>query len=260
MMVENQPELTFNPARGMWNVRGMHNLPDLFARHVFEVNPTESLPYRLLAPRSLEQGQRYPLIIFLHGVGERGEDNERQLRHGAGPFVEPAVRQKYPCWLLIPQCPSTHYWVDPDARRRQAGQPNKMAMPLRLTMDVVSTLEDGGAIDSNRIYLIGLSMGGFGTWDLAARHPERFAAAVPICGGGEPATAPKLRDMPLWAFHGARDEVVPAMYSRLMIEAIRAVGGEPRYTEYPDVGHNAWDPALREPDLLPWLFAQRTQQ
>jgi predicted peptidase len=107
------------------------------------------------------------------------------------------------------------------------------------------------------VYVMGLSMGGFGTWDLVTRYPKRFAAAVPICGGGDPGRVESLGDLPLWVFHGADDEVVAPIYSRRMVEAIRAAGGDPRYTEYPGVGHNSWDPAFAEPELFPWLFAQR---
>lgn len=128
---------------------------------------------------------------------------------------------------------------------------------MALVQSLIDDLQSRLPIDAQRLYVVGLSMGGFGTWDLISRWPQRFAAAVPICGGGDPAQAGALRDLPLWAFHGARDPVVSVDRSRQMIQALRALGGQPRYTELADVAHDAWNATFAHPDLRPWLFAQR---
>lgn len=211
------------------------------------------LPYRLLTPERLEAAKRYPLVLFLHGAGERGTDNEAQLKHGVPEFLQPAVRWKYPCFLAAPQCPSGQWWTD-WSERQQAELPTE---PLRMAIELLNRLERDYSIDAARIYVTGLSMGGFGTWDLLWRLPQKFAAAVPICGGGHVADAPRIAHVPVWAFHGALDDVVSVSYSRTMIDVLRRAGGQPRYTEYPDVGHDSWTPAYRAPGLFDWLFAQR---
>ena len=125
---------------------------------------------------------------------------------------------------------------------------------------VIAALEDTlkrEPIDPARIYLTGLSMGGYGSWDLAARMPDRFAAVIPICGGGDGATAAKIKDLPIWCFHGDADTAVRVERSRTMIEALRAAGGAPKYSELAGVGHDSWTPAYRDPDVLAWLFAQK---
>jgi predicted peptidase len=213
----------------------------------------KKLPYRLLTPLRYDHGERYPLVLFLHGAGERGNDNVAQLLHGVPEFVAPAKRKKYPCFLLAPQCPRHERWADWSARR----QPEMPTEPLRLALAALEQMQKEYSVDADRIYVTGLSMGGFGTWDLVSRYPERFAAAVPICGGGDPAMASRLTQLPIWAFHGRRDLVVPARCSRTMIEALKQAGGQPRYTEFPRVGHASWVPAYKDSELFGWLFAQK---
>jgi predicted peptidase len=130
---------------------------------------------------------------------------------------------------------------------------------MRLALAAVEGLKKEFNLDESRLYLTGLSMGGYGTWDLLARHPKMFAAAVPVCGGADEATAPVIKDIPIWFFHGGALPVVPTYRSRNMIKALKAAGGEPKYTEYPGVGHNSWDRAYSEPELPKWLFAQKRQ-
>ena len=131
---------------------------------------------------------------------------------------------------------------------------------MALLIELLAEAERMFPIDPDRIYVTGLSMGGFGTWDLIARFPDRFAAAVPVCGGGDPGTAPLIRDLPVWAFHGALDRVVPPSNSRVMVRALQEAGARPGYSEYPDVGHNSWTKAYEDPYLLPWLFEQHRQK
>jgi predicted peptidase len=229
----------------------------LFQKHQAEDPAGHRVPYRLLPPKGPEAGRSYPLLLFLHGAGERGEENERQLIHGGATFLADAFRERFPCWVLAPQCPLEDYWVRIDWRRGEGAQPREISPHLQMILEVIERLRAAGEVDAARIYVMGLSMGGFGTWDLVTRFPGLFAAAVPICGGGDPRRAAWLRDLPLWVFHGAEDTVVPPDHSRRMVRAIEAAGGKPRYTEYPGVGHNSWDPAFAEPELFSWLFAQK---
>jgi len=205
-----------------------------------------SLNYRLLRPASLAEGKTYPLVIFLHGAGERGDDNKAQLRHGVRNFASKDFQAKHPCFLIAPQCPRNQFWGF-----RKGGDPSELVLSL------IEELCRELPIDRSRIYLTGLSMGGFGTWDLLTRKPELFAAGLPICGGGDPKKADRLANVPIWAFHGADDKVVPPARSREMIEAIKKAGGKPRYEEYKGVGHDSWTQTYANPAVLDWLFAQK---
>jgi len=217
--------------------------------------------YQVFAPSSRAGGAKPPVILFLHGSGERGSDNQRQVAVGIGTYVRRHVAD-FPAIVVFPQAPEDAEW-------------NQIADVVLAQLDA-ATREFGG--DRDRTMLTGLSMGGFGAWDIALRDPRRFAALVPICGGlvspGRPsmnvaslageadpyaAAARQLRDVPTWIFHGARDDAVPPEYSRRMAAALEAAGArDARYTEFPEAGHNSWDPAyLDTPDLWPWLFAQR---
>ncbi|MGB8852661.1 MAG: PHB depolymerase family esterase [Pirellulales bacterium] len=213
---------------------------------------------RLLRPPRIEPGKTYPVVLFLHGAGERGTDNEQQLAYLPTWLAEPAMQEQYPCYLVAPQCRPDRRWVevawDDVASTPQAPQMTDDLAAAVAALDEVVTTE---AADSGRVYLTGLSMGGFGAWDLAARMPERFAALLPICGGGDEATAPRLARLPIWCFHGADDTVVLPGRSRSMIAAVKAAGGSPQYSELEGVGHDSWTPAYRDPAVLDWLFAQR---
>ncbi|MCI0461731.1 MAG: prolyl oligopeptidase family serine peptidase [Gemmataceae bacterium] len=226
-------------------------------RRVYKDAQDKTLPYRLLAPEQIEPGQTYPLVLFLHGGGERGDDNERQLAHGVPEFASAANRQKYPCFLAAPQCPAGSRWVEVDWTADSHKQPERPSEPLRLALELIEALCEELPIDRGRIYITGLSMGGYGVWDALSRRPELFAAGVPVCGGGDEALAERIAEVPVWAFHGARDGVVKPARSRNMIEALKQAGGSPTYTEYPDVGHNSWVRAYRDPELFRWLFSQK---
>jgi predicted peptidase len=212
-----------------------------------------TLAYRFL-PNPTDQAQ--PLVVFMHGAGERGADNAAQLRHVVGMFARPEIRRRFPCQVVAPQCPTGRRWVECDWNRLQHDMPDAPSEPLTLLVGLLDELVLDPLVDAGRIYVMGLSMGGYGTWDLIARQPERFAAAVPICGGGDERQAGKLAHIPIWAFHGADDSVVPVARSRNMVAAVRAAGGNVRYTEYAGTGHGSWVPASRERELLPWLFGQ----
>ena len=198
-------------------------------------------------------------MVFLHGSVGRGTDNQKQLRSGVEEFVKDATRKKHPCFLVVPQCPPDKLWFNVSARdvRGNLPLPESPTEPSAMVLDLIEALCKDYRIDKDRIYLTGLSMGGYGTWDLISRRPELFAAAIPVCGGGDPAQAEKLARLPIWAFHGDADPLVPAERSRDMIAAIKKAGGEPKYTEYKGVGHDAWTPTYRDNKVLDWLFAQK---
>lgn len=220
------------------------------------VSGKDSLPYRLLKPAGMPAKKDFPLVIFLHGAGERGNDNEVQIKHVSTLFSDAENRRRFPCFVVAPQCPENKSWASHDRGENGPVMRAKPNLPMALLIQLIDEIERDFPIDRSRIYVTGLSMGGFGTWDLIARFPDRFAAAVPICGGGDRRTAQEIKHVPLWAFHGALDNVVPPRYSRAMIRALQEAGGVPGYTEYPDVGHDSWTYAYQDPHLLTWLFDQ----
>ena len=220
-----------------------------------------SLPYRLLKPDGYDKDgkDRFPLVVFLHGAFGRGTDNKKQLRSGVEEFATDQARKKHPCFLAIPQCPPDKQWTNVgwfDGKRNVplAKSPTE---PSALVLDLIDTVASEYRIDKDRIYLTGVSMGGYGTWDLVSRRPELFAAAIPISAGGDPSQAEKLAKLPIWAFHGGADPLVPVERPRDMIVAIKKAGGEPKYTEYKGIGHDAWTPTYRNTEVLDWLFEQK---
>jgi predicted peptidase len=188
------------------------------------------------------------VYIWVTRAGERGSDNTAQLKHGVPEFAKEANRKNYPCFLIAPQCPAGQSW----ANRKGKAQ----SEPGRLVLELIAALQKEFPVDAKRIYITGLSMGGFGTWDLVARRPELFAAAVPICGG-DTSKAERLAKVPIWVFHGDKDTAVKVTFSRDMVAAIEKAGGKPKYTEYKGVGHDSWTPAYRDPELMKWLFEQK---
>jgi predicted peptidase len=229
----------------------------MFEPRQFADEQRNVLKYRLLKPAGYNVNRKYPLVIFLHGAGERGDDNKVQLVHGMKEFLDPARREKMPCYVVAPQCPTGKKWVEVDWSAPSSKFPEQASDSLGLTIKLVQSMIETAAVDPNRIYITGLSMGGYGTWDAAARHPELFAAAAPICGGGDPETASRFKHIALWAFHGDQDQAVKVERSRQMIEALKAAGGEPKYTEYPGVGHDSWTDTYKNQEFHDWLFAQR---
>jgi predicted peptidase len=209
-----------------------------------------ALSYRLLKPATVEEGKKYPLVIFLHGSGERGDDNKAQLKHGVAEFAK--RRKEFPCFLIAPQCP---------AGQRGWGLSAKsgVAAPGKLVLDLIDKTCKDLPIDTKRIYLTGLSMGGYGTWTLLADKPDLFAAAIPICGGGDPESAAKIAKIPIWVFHGDKDTAVKVERSRDMVAALEKAGGKPKYAEYHGVGHDSWTRTYANVKVLAWLFAQKKE-
>jgi predicted peptidase len=216
-----------------------------------------NLLFRILSPENYDTSINYPLIIFLHGAGERGDDNERQLIHGAKLFEDRDNRKEFPAFVLFPQCPENSKWVDVDWTSESSVMNENPTRELELVILLIDKINKTYKIDTNRIYLMGISMGGFGVWDMICRYPDKFAAAVPICGGGDENQAFKIVNVPIRAFHGKQDKLVKVSRSRNMIDVIKKLGGNPKYTEYENVGHDAWNYAFSEPDLLKWLFSQK---
>jgi predicted peptidase len=217
------------------------------------VDGSDTLPYRLLKPRKVDSNTTYPLVIFLHGSGERGNDNEKNIKHIKDAFTNNGNRMKYPCFVIAPQCPEKSKWIEAYNTALSA----KPAKPMQQFIELLENILKEYPIDKSKIYITGVSMGGYGTWDLIARYPEKFAAAVPICGGGDEKTAPRIKHIPIWAFHGSKDNTVPPEKSRSMIKALQNAGGSPGYTEYPDVEHPSWVHAYKDPFLMVWMFRQK---
>lgn len=215
------------------------------------------LLYREIQPEGVDASRRYPLVLFLHGAGERGSDNRRQMVHGIKSLVAFSKAYGEPCFYLIPQCPEGRQWVKVPWGAKSHAIPESPSEELALALDLVKAKAAEWPIDKDRIYITGISMGGYGTWDAISREPGLFAAAIPICGGGDVACAERLKGLPIWVFHGSADEAVPVCRSRNMVEALRRAGGRVLYHEYPGAGHNVWSRTYDNAVVLRWLFDQR---
>ena len=221
------------------------------------------IPYRIRRPGDLSPDDPVPLIIFLHGAGSRGDDNRKQLGWFPEWWVtESRLGDRHRAVIFVPQCPTGGRWasVATDAegeRRIDASLPP--TEPMQAVMKKIQELVADPAIDPSRVYLTGLSMGGFGSWDLVSRHPDWFAAVVPICGGGDPSFAPRIAasGVPIWTVHGDADRVVPVDLTRTMVRAIRKADGRVGYTELPGVRHDSWRFGYGPEGPMEWMLAQR---
>lgn len=222
-----------------------------------------TLNYQIMFPENYDENKQYPLILFLHGAGERGSDNQKQLTHGKDFFIQNA-RSKYPAIVIVPQCPEQYYWSA--VKRHQID--GKMdfsfdsillpTVPMQLVMTLVEDWLQSGKIDRSRVYAGGMSMGAMGLYELLTFMPNTFAAAFPICGGGDLKRAPIYANTTaMWIFHGDADGVVSVNYSRLMYTTLLNYGCDVKYTEYPEVNHNSWDYVFKEKGLFDWMFDQR---
>ncbi len=214
-------------------------------------------PYRIRRPDRIAEGERLPLVVFLHGAGERGDDNVSQLKYFPQRAFSEEHLLRHRCIVLAPQCPSGESWVEFDHPYEASMKQEEAAPAMQAAIAAVQRVLEQEPVDPFRVYLVGLSMGGYGTWDLAARHPELFAAIVPICGGGDPATASQLASVPTWAFHGTADTVVPEVRTVEMVEAIQDAGGSPKYSALEGVGHNSWSTAFGPEGGMDWMFDQQ---
>lgn len=238
---------------------------NLYQKHWFIQNG-DTLPFRVLLPKDYDAAKKYPVVFFLHGRGESGSDNEKQLTHGATLFLKDSIRHAFPAIVIFPQCSDKSYWsnVHTIAQGNQNGKRAFYFVPdgppstdMQLLLGLVDHVLAHYGVNKQQVYVMGLSMGGMGTFELVRRKPATFAAAVPICGGAHEATAKELRKTAWWIFHGAKDDVVLPQYSEVMAAALKKQKASVKFTLYPNANHNSWDPAFSEPSLLPWLFSQR---
>ena len=237
----------------------------MYQKEEFTSPDGATLRYRILYPDGYDRSKKYPLILVLHGAGERGSDNEKQLVHGSRMFLDPAVRKKFPAIVVFPQCPEESYWSSVQIDREKTplqldfDYSRPITAPLSLTMKLLNDLVEKERVDSRRIYITGLSMGGMGTFEAVHRYPRTFAAALPICGGGDTIRYQRT-ETPFWVFHGDADNVVDVKYSRAMVRCLEVLDVKTKYTEYPGVMHNSWDSAFAEPRFLKWMFAKRQKK
>jgi predicted peptidase len=234
----------------------------LYEKKQFTSSDGFTLPYRILLPEGYAEGKKYPLILVLHGAGERGSDNEKQLIHGSKLFLDSLIRKKHEAIVVFPQCPENSYWSSVEIDRNKAplaldfDYSRPITRPLKASIELVRELLTKERIDERRVYITGLSMGGMGTFEAVHHYPNLFAAALPICGGGDTEHYRKVKT-PFWVFHGSDDAVVNVRYSKEMVGKLKDVGAKVKYTEYPGVNHNSWDNAFAEPDFLPWMFKRK---
>jgi predicted peptidase len=227
------------------------------------INGKDTLRYRILYPENYKKRKAYPLIVFLHGSGERGDNNEAQLMHGGDLFIKENIRKEFPAIVIFPQCPKDSTWArfrrDANTDERTAMIQETPTMPQQLVKQLMDELSKSGTVNSKQIYLGGLSLGGMGTYDLLIRYPEYFAAAFPICGATKPPLyIEKAGSIPVWIFHGALDKSVSPTFDRELYKGLLAKGIQTaKYTEYPQAAHNSWDSAFAEPKLLPWIFSNK---
>jgi predicted peptidase len=255
------------------------NTFDGYTSHLFTDAQGNSLRYYLYVPQNYNPAQKYPLVLLLHGGGERSkptntpQQNEKVLLSDPYALVwsadyaapgNPHIQQRWPCFVVVPQLSTGQNWVNVPVNGGSYSQPTQPSTGLLVAKEILDALQkEYVGIDANRLYVTGLSLGGYGTWDAIERWPGYFAAAAPIAGAGDPSKASVLKNLPVWAFHGSADTTVPVTGSRNMIAAIQAAGGHPRYTEFPGQGHGVWGfvyglngGPLLVTGFYPWLFSQ----
>ena len=224
------------------------------------ISENDTLHYRLMMPKYFESNKHYPVVLFLHGAGERGNDNAKQLIHGSELFYK--IRDSFPAIIIFPQCPENDYWSNVKVNR--STKPLSLSFPvdsaptksMTLVMQLVEDLLAKPYVDKNKVFVGGLSMGGMGTFEILYRKPEVFAAAFTICGAGNPETTQVYaKTIPMWIFHGANDNVVDPKESVAMVSGILKNGGKPNFSLYAKDNHNSWDSAFAEPLFIPWLFS-----
>ena len=226
------------------------------------IQGADTLKYRILYPENFDATKKYPVVLFLHGRGESGNDNEKQLTHGSKLFLADSFRKNYPSIVIFPQCAETSYWSNVEIEEasgkrfftfQKGGKPTKS---MALVLSLMDKVEKEPYTDKSKVYVGGLSMGGMGTFEILRRKSKTFAAAFAICGGDNVANAKKYKNIPLWIFHGGLDDVVNPQLSYNVFRELRALGHEPKFTIYPKANHNSWDATFAEPGLLSWLFSQ----
>jgi len=196
--------------------------------------------YLLYVPKNKPESGKYPLLLFLHGSGERGENLDLVKKNGPPSFLD--EKDDFPFVVVSPQCPKGIWWNAPSL------------------LKILDQVESRLPIDKDREYVTGLSMGGFGTWDLAQLAPDRFAAIAPVCGGGDSSRLCLIRHIPAWVFHGAKDDVVSPNQAERLVKGLQQLGADVKLTIYPDYGHNSWEPAYADPELYKWLLSHKRNE
>ncbi|HLT53076.1 MAG TPA: dienelactone hydrolase family protein [Flavobacteriaceae bacterium] len=229
----------------------------------FFVKGNDTLRYRIMFPENFSENNSYPVVLFLHGAGERGSDNKKQLVHGSKLFTNHINRGAFPAIVVFPQCPQESYWSNADVDRSSYPislifpKDKAPTKPMDLVINLMEEIQAKPYVNKAKIYVGGLSMGGMGTFEILSRKPDMFTAAFAICGGGNAELAENYASkVPMWIFHGAKDDVVKPEMSINMVSAIIKYGGKPNFSLYADDNHNSWDSAFAEPQLLPWLFSK----
>jgi len=224
-----------------------------FAARSFKAANGVTMPYRLFIPSAEPRTKALPLVVYLHGSGGIGDDNVKQISGGNATgthvWTTPDAQRRHPTYVLAPQLPQGAQWG--------ASGSDALSSHAEALVQLIAALTREFSLDPGRVYLTGQSLGGYGTWDIISKRPDLFAAAVPLCGDGNPSRVAAARRLPIWVFHGAQDPLVPVTGSRDLVAALRAVGNPVKYTEYPDVGHDVWTRAYMDPALADWLFGQR---
>ena len=247
----------------LWGIACLAFGQEEFEKKVFRTASGDELNYRLLRPENEQASEKYPLVIFLHGAGERGSDNEKQLFHGSKMWLDPANRKEYPAYVLFPQCPENYYWAY--LERPSVFYSKKMLadFPISPVMVVLKQLIDRylllPQIDKKRVYIIGISIGAIGVYDMTIRYPEIFTAAIPICGIVNPKRLEAAKGVKFRLFHGDADNDVPTSGSRRAYKALKKAGAQVQYIEFPGVGHESWKLAFELPDFMKWLFFQKKE-
>ena len=227
---------------------------ELFEKETFEFEK-ETLSYRILKPLNYNSNKQYPVHLFLHGAGERGNDNVSQLVHGGKLFLKKENREQYNSWVIFPQAPKNDWWgyKEPYKFDYNVKESKAMSLVVKLMDDFIERKD----VDTNRVYVSGLSMGGMGTFVILNLRPEMFAAATPICGDGDPSLVSNYsKKVPIWIFHGSDDTVVSPKKSLKMAKAIIENGGSPKMTFYENVGHDSWNNAFAEKEFINWIHSK----
>ena len=249
--------------QGLLTKKVVDHALDIYEKKEFVYNGN-TLPYRILYPANYDKTKKYPLLLFLHGAGERGKDNEKQLTWGSKLFITEENRKNFPAIVVLPQCPEESFWAV--MKTDQTKQPPVRVFdysvdpnwPLAAANELVKKISKEEAVDKSRVYISGLSMGGMGTFESVYRYPDLYAAALPICGGGDVNHYDKRVDKTaFWIFHGAADAVVNVKLSQEMVEKLKSLKAEVKYSEYPGVNHDSWNKAFAEPDYLSWMLLHK---
>ncbi|MCY1720656.1 alpha/beta hydrolase-fold protein [Prolixibacteraceae bacterium Z1-6] len=232
----------------------------VFSKLLF-VDNGDTLKYQILYPENYNPDEKYPLLLFLHGAGERGDDNKRQMNMGGNLFTKEQSLKDHPAIVVFPQCPVDTMWTARIKHKNEAGEwvfefsvKEKAPRPAEMVNQLVESLIETPQADQQRVYILGISMGGIGTLEFLHRWPDKYAAAAVICGGHDPELTKNYRHIPIWFFHRRKDDVVPSHYSKEIYDKVKIGNKSTKYTLYPEANHNSWDAALAEPELLNWIF------